>query len=67
MSKERIRFSDQIRRAVNASDLSRYRICKEAGIDQGAFSRFMAGKVGMSLPTLDALAAILDLHICKGR
>lgn len=67
MSKKRIRFSDQIRRAVNSSDLSRYRICKEAGIDQATFSRFMSGKVGMALPTLDALAATLDLHICKGK
>jgi len=63
MGKKRIRFSDQIRQAVDSSDLSRYRICKEAGIDQATFSRFMSGKVGMALPTLDALADVLGLDI----
>ena len=63
MSKKRIRFSDQIRRAVDSSGLSRYRICKEAGIDQATFSRFMSGKVGMALPTLDALADVLGLDV----
>ncbi len=63
MSKKRIRFSDQIRRAVDSSGLSRYRICKDAGIDQATFSRFMTGKVGLSIPTLDALADVLGLNI----
>ena len=63
MGKKRIHFSDQIRQAVNSSGLSRYRICKEAGIDQATFSRFMSGKVGMALPTLDALADVLGLDI----
>ena len=34
-----------------------------ARIDQASFSRFMAGKVGMSLPTLDALADALGLDV----
>ena len=63
MGKKRIRFSDQIRQAVDSSGRSRYRICKEAGIDQATFSRFMSGKVGMALPTLDALADVLGLDI----
>ena len=63
MGKKRIRFSDQIRQAVDSSGLSRYRICKEAGIDQATFSRFMSGKVGMALPTLDVLADVLGLDI----
>lgn len=63
MGKKRIRFSDQIRQAVDSSDLSRYRICKEAGIDQAAFSRFMSGKVGLSMRTLDALADVLGLDV----
>lgn len=63
MSKTRIRFSDQIRQAVDLSGLSRYRICKEAGIDQATFSRFMSGKVGMSMQTLDALADVVGLKV----
>jgi transcriptional regulator with XRE-family HTH domain len=56
-------LSDQVRRAVASSGLSRYRICKLGRIDQATFSRFMAGKVGLSLATLDALAEILKLRI----
>jgi transcriptional regulator with XRE-family HTH domain len=63
MSKKRIQFSDQIRQAVDSSGLSRYRICKEAGIDQATFSRFMSGKVGLSMPTLDALTDVLKLDV----
>lgn len=63
MGKKRIKLSDQIRQAVNDSGLSRYMICKGAGIDQGSFSRFMQKKIGLSLPTLDALADVLGLNI----
>ena len=60
-------FSDQIRAAVDASDLTRYRICKNAGIDHGAFSNFMAGRRGMSLESLDRLTAVLGLRVTTGR
>lgn len=66
MTKTRVKLSDQVRRAVDDSGLSRYRICKLAGIDEGSFSRFMAGKVGLSLPTLDALADVLGLDVVAG-
>ncbi len=47
--------------------MSRYEICKRMGLDQAAMSRFMSGQAGMGLKTLDRLAAVLDLHIRKGR
>ncbi len=59
----RLRLSEQIRRSVDRSGMSRYRICQEAEIDQASMSRFMAGKVGLSLDRLDRLAAVLDLRI----
>ena len=60
---KRVRLSDQVRRAVDASGRSRYSICKEADIDQATFSRFMAGKVGLAMTTLDDLADVLGLDI----
>lgn len=56
------RFSDQIRQAVDASDLSRYAICKALGIDQAVMSRFMAG-AGMELANIDRLADLLGLKV----
>lgn len=57
------RLSDQIRRAVDSSGLSRYAVCKETGIDQGAFSHFMAGHRGLSLDSLDRLGEVLNLQV----
>jgi hypothetical protein len=57
------KFSDQIRQAVRKSGVSRYRIEKDTGIDGAALSRFTAGKCGLSLETLDVLAAYLNLEI----
>jgi hypothetical protein len=57
------RFSDQIRDAVNASGLSRYAICKAIGFNQGAMSRFMAGRGGLSTEILDRLAELLGLEV----
>ena len=62
MKNER-RFSDQIRAAVDASGLSRYRICQEIGLNQGAMSRFMSGKGGLSLAVVDKLADLLGLRV----
>ncbi len=59
------RFSDQIREAVDASEMSRYAICKAIDLDQGTMSRFMAGKAGLSMEVLDKLADLLELTITK--
>jgi transcriptional regulator with XRE-family HTH domain len=62
MAKRRIKFSDQLRRAVDASGLSRYRIAKEIGVSESLLSRFMSGK-WLGEENLDALAALLGLNI----
>jgi transcriptional regulator with XRE-family HTH domain len=56
-------FSQQIRDAVDASGMSRYAICCAIGLDQGAMSRFMSGKAGLSLEILDRLAPVLRMGI----
>jgi transcriptional regulator with XRE-family HTH domain len=56
-------LTDEIRGAVDACGRSRYRLCQELGIAQSTLSRFMSGKAGLSLDTLDRLARLLDLHL----
>ena len=57
------KLSDQLRGAVDGSGLSRYRICKEIGVAEATMSRFMAGKGGLSMATLDKLGALLGLTV----
>jgi transcriptional regulator with XRE-family HTH domain len=56
-------FSDQLRRSVAQSGLSRYRIAKEIGVSQATLSRFMAGTRGLSMEVTDRLFALLGLSI----
>jgi cyanate lyase len=59
----RIKLSDQIRRAVDASDATHYAIAKTIGLDHAVMCRFMAGKSGLSVQNLDALADVLGLNV----
>jgi transcriptional regulator with XRE-family HTH domain len=63
MGTRRIKLTDQIRRAVDASDATRYAIAKTIGLDHSLFARFMAGKSGLSVQNLDALADVLGLNV----
>jgi transcriptional regulator with XRE-family HTH domain len=63
--KKRKPLSDELREAVEQSGLSRYSICQQTGIDQGTMSKFMAGARGLSIESIDTLADLLGLHICK--
>lgn len=56
-------FSDQLRHALDASGMTRYRIAKLTGVDQSVLSRFMAGRAGLSLEAVDKLAAVLEIEI----
>ena len=67
MAGKRLRFSDELRRAVDACGLSRYRIAKTLGIAESTLSRFMSGERGLTMKCLDRLAALLDLHVAAGK
>jgi hypothetical protein len=67
MVRKRLAFSDEVRRAVDACGLSRYRICQELGIAESTLSRFMSGQRGLTMKCLDPLAALLDLHVAAGK
>ena len=57
-----MKFSDEIRRAIRTSGLTRYRIAAEAGVEQSSLSRFMAG-ASLSTASLDKIAAVLRLRV----
>ena len=63
MKTNRPTLIDQVRQAVNAAGVSRYAICKAGGINQAVMSKFMAGKTGLSMESLNAIADVLQLRI----
>ena len=56
-------LSEQIRRVIKESELSRFAIATLSKIDHGAFSRFMVGRGGLSMASLDRLAEVLALKV----
>jgi DNA-binding phage protein len=68
MSKEQLRFSDQLRQAIDQSDKTRYRISQETGVSEAVLSRFMNRKVGLSMETVDLVCECLGLRlVAQGR
>ena len=63
MATERLDFEDQLRREIERCGLTRYRISKLTGIDNAVLSRFMSGKVGMSMDSIGCIFDALDLEI----
>jgi plasmid maintenance system antidote protein VapI len=62
-------FSSILRRAILESGLSRYAISARSGVDQATLSRFIAGKRGLNLDSVDKLVDVLGLEIrpCRKR
>lgn len=62
-SKRTEKLSDQLRRLIEASPLSRYEISKRTGIDQAVLCKFVAGQRGISTGSWDKLAECLGLRL----
>ena len=56
-------FSAILRRAIIESGLSRYAVSVRSGVDQATLSRFIAGKRGLNLDSIDKLVDVLDLEV----
>lgn len=54
---------DAIRREIEASGQTRYRIAKESGVSAGQLSRLVNGERGLSVDSLERLAEYLGLRI----
>jgi transcriptional regulator with XRE-family HTH domain len=57
--------SDELRKAIEKSGVSRYRIAKDLGISEATLSRFMSGERGLTLKVLDKLCDHLGLQLAK--
>jgi transcriptional regulator with XRE-family HTH domain len=60
-------LTDQVRRAIDDSGLTRYQISKATGIDESALAKFYNGHRGLSMDALNALGEFLQLTITLGR
>jgi hypothetical protein len=60
-------LSDQLRHAIDASGLTRYRISKETGISETTLALFYNGHRGLSMRAMDTLGEFLELEIIMRR
>ena len=65
MTGTRSTLSEQLRDAILAAPVSRYRIAKETGVTEAALSRFVRGERGLDLSSADKLAAYLGLELVR--
>ena len=63
MARRQTTFSEQLREAIRQEERSRYRISLETGIPQGQLSRFVNGKGGLSIRSIDRICSLLDLRL----
>jgi transcriptional regulator with XRE-family HTH domain len=66
--KKQYTISGQLRAAILAAPVTQYRIGKETDIAASVLSRFVNGKSGLDLPTVDRLCGYLGLELqSKGK
>ncbi|MBN2580952.1 MAG: helix-turn-helix transcriptional regulator [Pirellulales bacterium] len=57
------KLSDQLRRLIEESSLSRYEISKRTGIAQSTLCKLVQGERGISTKSWDLLGECLDLRL----
>ena len=60
-------MTDQVRQAIDDSELTRYRIAQDTSIDESTLAKFYHGTRGLSLDNLDLLCEYLGLRIVVDR
>jgi transcriptional regulator with XRE-family HTH domain len=63
MAARTLKFSDQLKRLIAESGISRNQISIATGIDPAVLCRFMQGRSGLSIESLDALAKFLGWEV----
>lgn len=59
--------SEQIRRLIEQSGLTRREMCEVLSIGRSALSRVLSGERGLSMEVLDRLGELLQLRITSGK
>ena len=60
-------FSDQLRRIIDESDLSRNQICIASDIDPSHLHRFFHGHGRLTNDSIDKLAPVLGLRLLSSK
>ncbi len=58
-------LTDQLRHFIEADELSRNELSRITGIDKSVLSKFVHGKCGLSMQSLDKIGETLSLQITK--
>ncbi len=67
MTRHRMTLDDQLRKAIDDSGQTRYRIAKGSGLDESALAKFYNGQRGLSPAAMSALCDYLGLEIIVRR
>ena len=62
---KRLPFSEQLRRAIEGSKLTRYEIWKQSGVAQSTLSEFVHGNRTLSMKNIDAVCEVLGLSLVE--
>jgi plasmid maintenance system antidote protein VapI len=62
-TQQRESFSDQLRRIIAESELSRNQLCIAAGLDPSHLHRFVHGKGRLTNDTIDRLVDVLGVRL----
>ena len=63
----KLKLSDQLRRAIDESGMTRYALAKLADIDESALAKFYNARRTLSMPAMDRLGEVLELEIIMRR
>ena len=66
MARTRQKFSDQLRQEIERADKTRYQISMETNIAQSTLSRFIHGKGGLSLESIDLICQCIGAKLVEG-
>jgi DNA transposition AAA+ family ATPase len=63
MKTKQTSLTDQLRQLIEDAEITRYQLWQQTGIDQAVLSKFVNGKGGLSMESLDKIGELLNLQI----